>query len=370
MSGQSKNIAALVPSLQADLVLEERPIPTPGEGEILVRNLFVPVNPIDWKRQAWNYLIPSYPVILGSGTYRQPMLVYEIDRTDSVLLPDLSGIVESVGSSVTKFKPGDRVVGTADSFSTHNNDHSSFQTYSIVSEVAAGKLPDNISSKDGATLLMGIATALVAFGTDFGLPVPTGKPQNQESALLVWGGASSVGVMGVQLAKAFGLTVYATASPTHHAKLKSFGAAAVFDYHSPTVVDEIVNTAQSAGKPINFVLDAISEESTLAPCAEVLKRLGKKGSPLKLAHTIPWAEGLEKSDDIIATHIKGESIWAERKDLSIWLYHEFLMKALQDGTIVPSPEAQVVDGGLGGLQTAMNLLKAGVSGKKLMVKVD
>jgi NADPH:quinone reductase-like Zn-dependent oxidoreductase len=64
---QNKNMAAVLHAIGTPLVLEERPTPSPGDGEILVRNRVIAINPIDWKRQAWGFAIPSYPVILGGG---------------------------------------------------------------------------------------------------------------------------------------------------------------------------------------------------------------------------------------------------------------------------------------------------------------
>jgi hypothetical protein len=69
MSDQVPNFAAIVPAAAADVVDEERSIPSPKHGEVLIRNHAIAINPVDWKRQAWNFKIPSYPVILGSGTY-------------------------------------------------------------------------------------------------------------------------------------------------------------------------------------------------------------------------------------------------------------------------------------------------------------
>ena len=77
MATQDKNLAAVLLSPQTDLVVQERPIPTPGPGELLVKTKAVGLNPIDWKRQAWNFLIPSYPVILGTGMrLHLPYLIY------------------------------------------------------------------------------------------------------------------------------------------------------------------------------------------------------------------------------------------------------------------------------------------------------
>ena len=67
MSANTVNRASVMPEADGRLVVIERPIPSPGPSEVLVRNHAVAVNPFDWKRQAMNYKIPSFPVVFGSG---------------------------------------------------------------------------------------------------------------------------------------------------------------------------------------------------------------------------------------------------------------------------------------------------------------
>ena len=67
MPETSVNLAALLTAPAADLVVEERPIGTAGEGELLIRNHAIALNPVDWKRQTSGFGIDSYPTILGSG---------------------------------------------------------------------------------------------------------------------------------------------------------------------------------------------------------------------------------------------------------------------------------------------------------------
>ncbi len=67
MPGHAVNLAALLPAQGADLVIEERPIPSPRDGEVLIRNQALALNPVDWKRQTSGFAISSYPTILGSG---------------------------------------------------------------------------------------------------------------------------------------------------------------------------------------------------------------------------------------------------------------------------------------------------------------
>lgn len=59
--------AAILQAVGSDLAAEERPTPSPGPGEVLIRNYAIGLNPIDWKRQAFGLFVSSFPVILGAG---------------------------------------------------------------------------------------------------------------------------------------------------------------------------------------------------------------------------------------------------------------------------------------------------------------
>jgi NADPH:quinone reductase-like Zn-dependent oxidoreductase len=67
MSQQTKNFAAVLLQIASPIAVEEVPTPKPGPTEILIRDHAIAVNPVDWKRQAWGFSTPFYPVILGSG---------------------------------------------------------------------------------------------------------------------------------------------------------------------------------------------------------------------------------------------------------------------------------------------------------------
>ncbi|KAL1793793.1 hypothetical protein ACET3X_008775 [Alternaria dauci] len=348
MSEATKNLAAILHAMATPLVIEERPIPTPGSGQVLVRNHAIAVNPVDWKRQNWGFAIPSYPTILGS---------------------DVSGVVVAVGPDVTDFKKGDRVLGFADGFSSGKLDNSAFQTYTVLPAVTTAKIPNHMDFEHGAMLPMTVATSSIALFSDLGLPLPTSEPAEKSSgSILIWGGASGLGSLAIQFARLVGLSVYAVASPGHHEYLRSLGASKLFDYRSLTVVEDIIDAAKRAGQPIRRALDVVSEATTVKATAEVLSRSGGQGS--KLAHVLPWPESEMQPDGIELLSVSGENIWTTRKDIATWLFHTFLPSALKDGSIVPSPKLQIVEGGLTGLQSAMDALKKGVSGQKLVVKLD
>lgn len=365
MSNFSKNYAAVMPEADSRLVLIDRPVPSPSVGEVLIQNHAIAVNPFDWKRQARNYKISSFPVVLGSGKYPASG---SLTCIDIVYHADISGVVVATGPDVTKFKIGDRVIGWASGFISQNNDHGAFQGYTVVPESVTSKLPDNVSLEEGVVLPTGVASAVVTLFHCLGQKIPLGSNEcdnAKEPALLIWGGASTVGTMTIQFARTIGITVYTTASPTHHEYLKSLGASYVFDYRSDTVVEDILNTAKKTGKPILFALDAISEGGTFEPCVEILKRSLGEGRK-KLIVTLPQDKEVPGRIDV--EFLPAFVLWNEREDLSTWVFHNFLPVALESRFIVPSPKARVIDGGLGSLQAAMDMLQKGVSCEKILVR--
>jgi hypothetical protein len=290
-------------------------------------------------------------------------------------IADVSGTVAQIGSAVSNFKPGDRVFAYADSFLSGDDDHAAFQTYTVAKAVSASHLPENISFQEGALMPMSAGTSAIALFDVLGLPKPAAglsslPPITQPLSILVWGGASSVGSMTIQLARLAGFTVFATASNHHDEYLRGLGAAKVIDYRSEGVVDDLVSAAKLASKPIGYAVDAIAEEKTLEAVIQVLLKSGKPADGIrKVAHVLPWPESLSAPKEIETQMVSGEDIWGRRRDLLTWGFHEFLPSALSKKIVVPSPGIEVIDGGLQGLQAAMNQLKEGVSGKKLIVEV-
>lgn len=285
--------------------------------------------------------------------------------------------------SVTTFSPGDRVFGGAHAFVSGDDDHAAFQEYAVLRACTVGTLPPSLSFAQGATLPTAVSTAAIALWDVLGLPKPLvvggeatpallPAATTPRPALLVWGGASSVGRAAVQFAALSGYAVFAAASPKHHDALRALGAAGCVDYASTTAVDELLAAAaREAGVGISHALDAISTPDTLGKVAAVLARGGARVK--KLAHTTPWPAGLvlpeaEAGAGIAVAQINGEEIWDRRADLAEWLFHEALPKWLEEGTAVPA-QARVVEGGLNGLQSALDQLKEGVSGVKLVVEV-
>lgn len=277
----------------------------------------------------------------------------------------MSGVVEVVGSGVTYLKKGDRVAGYAMSIATGDINEGAYQEYSILQVNAAVKIPDSITYEEGATLPMAVATAGVAMYSRQGI---TRTPTSHQGIYLVWGAAASVGTSAVQIARKLGFTVFATASPHHHDYIKQLGASQVFDYKDPNVEQSIVNAAKAAGKTITHTFTAVSANGAAALAAKVLANFTKNGS-VKLCTSLPWANDDKLPEGIEQTSTIAYSLGLDNKELGAWLFNEFLDDALQNGTYIPSPAVEKIEGGLSGLPKALDTWKAGVSGKKVMVSL-
>ena len=349
-STSAPNLAAIIPSKNARLIISTRQIPTPGPGELLVRNHAIAGNPVDWKIQDYTLFISTYPTVLGS---------------------DVAGVVVSVGPSVTHFVPGDRVIGFSAVIYNDNADHGAWQTYTLLREVGASKLPASMTFEQGSVFPMAMATAAIALFVVLGIPQALAQGEavpKPTSALLIWGAASSVGASAVQLARSLGLTVFATASPQHHGWLKQLGAAVVLDYHDVDVVAKLVEAAKARGMSIDLAFDPISEGATFDQVPATVAAAGGKGKG-KVATVLGWPEGKEKPEGVQVDLTVAMRHGTDQEKLGRWFFNEWLEKAMEDGTVVVAPQIEIVDGGVEAAQKAFDMLKKGVSGKKLVVQV-
>ena len=177
-------IQSLPPSDSQSLFDFELPSPTPGSRDLLVAVRAVSVNPIDCKVR-----------MRAQGTVEQP----------KILGFDCAGVVQSVGSEVTLFKPGDEVfyAGSILRPGTNSELH-------LVDERLVGPKPRSLSFAEAAALPL---TSVTSWELLFDrLRIPFGKLQYAGS-LLVIGASGGVGSILVQLARRLtGVTVLASAS--------------------------------------------------------------------------------------------------------------------------------------------------------------
>ncbi|GAA5929769.1 hypothetical protein JCM1841_002642 [Sporobolomyces salmonicolor] len=336
------NRAAWIKSPHAKLTVEEAPMYTPDKGEVLVKVHAVSVQPVDWKIQDYNFFVNSYPFILGTDT---------------------AGIVEEVGEGVTHVRKGDRVLGHMLGLGTGNSKHSGFQEYAVVSGTTVAAIPSSISFEEAVVLPLALSTAAAGLyqpeflGLNFpsaSSPAPTGK------AVLVWGAASSVGTVAVQLAKASGYKVVTTASPHNFEYAKLLGADAVFDYRDEQVVEKLVEALK--GSEFAGVYDAISENGSVEKSAEVASRVGGKQF---VATVLPPPEKL--AGEVKAAAVFAVTVATTHAEVGTHLYGTFVPAALENGSLKCKPEPLVVGKGLESVQHGLDVQKKGVSAKKVVI---
>ncbi len=344
-SADDVNVAAVIVSKGARVTVTTRPVPNPSEGHMLVRNRAIACNPVDWKIQEWSLFMNKYPTVLGS---------------------DVAGEVVSVGPGVTHFVPGDRVTGYSGVYYNQDIDHGAWQTYTILPELGSSKLPSSLSFEQGAVFPMGMAAAAVALFDVLAVPREQ-HPVDSNEALIIWGAASSVGSSAVQIARVLGWKIIATASPQHHEWLRKLGVTEIFDYHDPEVVAKIGQTVKDRGLVVRRALDPISIDSTLDLVPKALHAAGGLGGRIAILIPQPVGKPEPEGVEIGTSHASRHA--TDLKELGRWFFNDWLEKHLADGSVIPVPEIQIVDGGVSATQKAFDQLKAGVSGKKLVVRV-
>ena len=186
------------------------PDPIAASGEVLVRVSAVSINPIDtYIRSGMVQAELPMPFVVGS---------------------DFAGTVEAVGEGVKRFQLGDRVWGANQG--GHGRQGTSAELACVAQEWLHS-IPEGIKEEDAA------AVALVGITAHIGM-VLRAKVQEGET-VFVNGGSGGVGSMVVQMAKALGARVIATAgSDERVAKVRAFGADEGINYKTGDVAKQVL----------------------------------------------------------------------------------------------------------------------------------
>lgn len=213
------------------LRLADVPVPKPKEGEILVQVAYAAVNPVDSKiRQGLlKDLFPhEFPIILGW---------------------DAAGLVISVGSNASLYKPGDKVYAYCRKPVVQ---WGSFAEFIALPEGQVARMPRQLGFKDSACIPLAGLTAWQGL-------MERGQLQSGQTVLIT-AGSGGVGNFAIQMARNAGAGVLTTASPRNHELVKSLGAMVAIDYARqdvaaavkaavPDGVDLVFDLAGGAGMP-------------------------------------------------------------------------------------------------------------------------
>jgi len=202
------------------LKLEDVPRPEPKENEILVKVIAAGVNPVDAGLRSGHYAKffgPKPPFAPGA---------------------DIAGVVET--SKSDKFKVGDAVYAYLDL-----DRGGGYAEYTIVKSNEASPKPKSITFTEAAAVPVVALTAWQAL-------VDTAKLSAGQT-VLIHGGSGGVGTFAIQIAKARGAKVYATASTQNQDLLKQLGADVAIDYTKQKFED--------VAKNVDVVLDSVGKDT-------------------------------------------------------------------------------------------------------------
>ena len=218
------------------LQIEERAMPTPGEGEVLVRVHACTVTLADCAfRKADPFIVRLF-----GGLFRP--------RND-VLGDDIAGVVEAVGPGISRFRPGQAVYGSVGA-----NLGGMAEYVCLPESVAIVPAPEGQAVLPLSGLSYAYLTAMPFIRDEARV-----KPGDH---VLVHGAAGSVGAIAVQLAKHFGAEVTAVASGRHAGMLAELGA----DH----VIDRQAEDFTSHRAAYDVIFDAVGK-SDFARCTPALR---------------------------------------------------------------------------------------------------
>jgi putative PIG3 family NAD(P)H quinone oxidoreductase len=203
-----------------ELKLATRPTPRPGEGEALVRIEAAGVNRPDVMQRQGRYPPPP-------GASDIPGL--EIAGEVVALGPGAAGV--AIGERVTALLPG-----------------GGYAQYAVAAAPLCLPVPEGLSMVEAAAIPETFFTVWTNLFDRGGLKAG--------ETVLIHGGTSGIGTTAIQLARAWGARVFATAgSPDKARACERLGAARGIDYHAEDFV-EIVRK-ETDGKGVNVILDMV-----------------------------------------------------------------------------------------------------------------
>lgn len=197
------------------------------------------------------------------------------------------------------YRPGEVVVGLNYPDARRPAHLGAHQSTAIVDSPYFARVPAGQSLSEIAAMPVAFLTAADGLFNTLGFGFPAAGLDGDDARgqpILIWGGASSVGLAAIQLAKEAGFyPIIATASPRSHDALKQLGATAVFDYRDANVVENIIQEVSAHNKPLETVFDTVCVGVNSATDAErdqsslalSLKCLTTTGNKPRVTGTIP-----------------------------------------------------------------------------------
>lgn len=287
-----------------ELVWADVADPTPGPGEILIRNEATAINRAD--------------LVQRSGGYPPP------PGASPILGLECAGEVIAVGEGVSSLSQGDRVCALLAG--------GGYAEQVVVPAGQARRIPGGLSAAEAASLPEVYATAYLNLFMEARLEVG--------ERVLIHAGASGVGTAGIQLCRAFGNPVWVTAgSPSKVDRCVELGAAGGHDRHAGSFREQV--EAWTGGEGFDVILDPVGA----AYLADNLRSMALEGRLLLIGlmggakAELEMGLVLMKRLRVIGSTLRARSVAAksavmDELESRVW-------PKLADGSIKPVIEAEL-----------------------------
>lgn len=217
-----------------EVEIRDIPVPQIGKNDVLVKIRTAGVNPLDNMiiKGEVKMIVPyKFPLVMGN---------------------EFVGVIEKVGSEVTKFTVGNRVYGRMPL-----DKIGAFAEYAAVDQNTLAKVPEYLTDEDAACVPLTALTAIQALDLM--------SPKTGET-IFISGGTGSLGAMAIPVAKSFGLTVITNGSAENKDRVLSLGADRFIDYKTENYADTVFD--------VDYVLDTLGDRE-LPKEFGILKEGGK-----------------------------------------------------------------------------------------------
>ncbi|KJR87253.1 protein TOXD [Sporothrix schenckii 1099-18] len=242
-------------SSKGAIVDSHRKVPTPQNDQLLIKTVAVALNPTDWRG-----------VTGGRG------------KPGCIVGCDYAGVVVAVGDGAApgkNWKVGDRVYGTGHGSNSVNPDGGVFAEYAVVLADFQMRLPDaagELGFEGASTIALGaITVGQGLFQKALHLELPdiqtAANPPARDTPVLIYGGSTATGALGIQFARRAGYTVITTCSPANFDYVKSLGASHVVDYHD---ADAGKTVRELTNNKLYHAWDTVSVAQSAQICADAL----------------------------------------------------------------------------------------------------
>lgn len=219
---------------------QDLPDPRPGPGQVRVAVHATSINPLDIQIRRGDYADQvALPAIIGH---------------------DVSGVIDEIGSGVTGFREGDEVYYTPRIFCGPG----SYAEYHVADADIVARKPANLTHSEAASVSLVGVTVWEAL-------VQRARLQVTET-VLIHGGAGGVGSIAVQVARAIGARVLATARGSDAARVARLGASEVIDFEREDYGEAVDRLTE--GRGVDVVLDTLGRD-TLSRSPRILREDGR-----------------------------------------------------------------------------------------------